>query len=228
MRFAFRKHKGLVRERQEDSLIHWPKSSANGSGSLFVVADGLGGLPEGHVASGTAVKVLSQLVKPKGFKSPADLQQAVTAAHESIGELNHARDIDSYMATTLTAAYVSGQKLWTAHVGDCRLYRLRDSRLRQLTDDHSIDRHTLARALGFPGDFSVDGKQFRVRESDRLLVCSDGLYGMVPDKDLAEILSAVQTPDEIADVLLKRALDAGGHDNITFYVIEVESTDAGS
>ncbi len=222
MQFAYKKHKGLVREEQEDSMAHWPKTSKAAKEKLFAVADGLGGLPDGEIASSNAVKaVMDYTSEHKGIESLAELKAAVMQAQQAVDEQNKDRNIDDYMATTLTLAYLNGDQLWVAHVGDCRLYRVRDQKLELLTEDHAIDRYTLSRAVGFPGEFKVDTKKLKVREGDQLLLCSDGLYGMVEENDLLQPLLTHQDASAAVDALLKSALDNGGHDNISIYVIQI-------
>jgi protein phosphatase len=143
------------------------------------------------------------------------------------------------MGTTCTCLVVSDQRVEIAHVGDTRAYVLRDGELRLLTEDHSLaqelvrvgrlsedeaashaSRNTLTRALGTPGELDVDRASWELRDGDRLLLCSDGLTGGVPDDQIAVVLGA-GSATESADRLVEAALAAGGTDNVTVIVIDV-------
>ena len=144
------------------------------------------------------------------------------------------------MGTTLTAAELSPAGLLTiGHVGDSRAYILRSGLLEQLTNDHSVvaeylragsirpedvsshpQRSMLTRALGLESGVEVDIIEMKVREGDRLLICSDGLTSMVADKRVVELLG-LSTPEEAVWMLIEAANRAGGHDNISLAVVDV-------
>jgi protein phosphatase len=219
---------GRARERNEDGLLVAPP--------LFAVADGMGGHRGGDVASRLALEALGE-----GDRALAD---RVREANRRVYERSMVDRAVAGMGTTLTAAVVEGDRLRLAHVGDSRAYLLRDGRLRRLTEDHTLVhrmvtrgqlteeeaaehpyRSVLTRALGTEPDVAVDEAVVEVRAGDRLLLCTDGLTGMVPEARVAEILRTVRDPQEAADRLVEEANEAGGLDNITVLVLEVEDGD---
>ena len=226
---AVRTHRGRVRRTNEDAYLAVPP--------LFAVADGLGGLAAGEVASRIAMEALSASVS--GLLSPDALVGLLQAAHEAIRRAAADDDRLAGMGTTCTCLLVAGGVAEIAHVGDTRAYCLRAGRLELLTRDHSLaqelvrigrlseleatvhsSRNTLTRALGAPGELQVDRVSWPLASGDRLLLCSDGLNGLVSDGGIAELLGG-DTPSESAERLLRAALEAGGTDNVTALVLDV-------
>jgi PPM family protein phosphatase len=219
---------GRQRERNEDSFLSVPP--------LYAVADGMGGHRGGNVASSLAVRVLSQVAQPGNWQQ---LAEQVRQANRAI--LDAARDDRSLsgMGTTLTAAFMEGEDLHLAHVGDSRAYLLRGGELTQLSEDHTLvhrmvqegkiteeeaehhpQRSILIRALGVEDPVEVDESVVAVREGDRILLCSDGLYSMVDDGAMRETLAATPDPQEACERLVEMANAAGGMDNITVLVLD--------
>jgi len=215
---------------------------------LFVVADGMGGHFDGHKASEIVSRsfagyVLDWLYLPllrgdDGIRPPIQevMEDAVYRANRAL-ELP---DPEKEMGTTLTAALIFGNRLFLVHVGDSRAYLLTDEEgLQPVTTDHSIvqamkdagqltaeeaavhpNRNLLYRALmGEPLE-QIDIFTQSLPEQGMLVLCSDGLWGLIPDAEMEEILSAEETLPEKADKLVKEALKAGGHDNITVILVE--------
>jgi protein phosphatase len=148
------------------------------------------------------------------------------------------------MGTTTTAIYVAGDEAAIAHVGDSRAYRLRDGRLEQLTDDHSLveelrrqgkltaeeahehpQKSIITRALGPEPVVPVDRQTVPLREGDVFLLCSDGLTSMVDDEDIARVLTGAESLGTAGQQLIAAANDAGGRDNITVILFRVEDVD---
>ncbi|HHY92798.1 MAG TPA: Stp1/IreP family PP2C-type Ser/Thr phosphatase [Firmicutes bacterium] len=232
---------GCVRTNNEDA--YWEGGDAGWH--LAVVADGMGGHQAGEVASRVAVEVVGRLVQaadPAG-KSPAACQQllstAVARANEKVYALARQEPAFAGMGTTLTAALIHGSALELAHVGDSRAYRLRAGRLELLTEDHSLvqelvnkgtlspaearfhpQRHILTRALGTEPELKVDLKHQETLPGDVLLLCTDGLSGVLEDAELEEVLNRVPRREVTAE-LVHRANSKGGRDNITVVVVEV-------
>jgi PPM family protein phosphatase len=225
---------GRKRRHNEDSYVFSPP--------LFAIADGMGGARAGEVASAIAAGALSET---------AVLDAPGTAAHtvaELVQEANrrvHARastDAETAgMGTTMTVALVDGASVTFGHVGDSRAYLLRDGRLEQLTDDHSLvaelvrrgelslsaaevhpQRSVITRALGTDPDVDVDTFSIAGRDDDLYLICSDGLSDMV-DGDRIESILVEQRRDlrEAARRLIQEANRAGGDDNITAILFEL-------
>jgi PPM family protein phosphatase len=208
-------HVGLVRGRNEDSLLVTPR--------LLAVADGMGGANAGDAASRVAVETLRAVA---AVADPsAALPGAMAAANGSVHALSSTSAELDGMGTTLTAAALGDGLLTVAHVGDSRLYRLRDDMLERLTRDHTLAEevpgiaaqyeHVLLRAVG-PGEtVEVDVESHPVESGDRYLLCSDGLTNHVSDAELAGALAADRPLAEIAAGLVDVALARGGSDNVT-------------
>lgn len=216
---------GRLRQSNEDALLL--------AEPVFAVADGMGGARAGEVASAMAVAALH------GF---AGGEQDLAVAIEEVNRRIHAAaqgDAALHgMGTTITAAMIDGSTLVLAHVGDSRAYLLRAGQLRQLTDDHSLvgelirrgaltpeeaERHpqrsVITRALGADSAVDVDVLRVPIEDGDLLLLCSDGLTGMVGDPELTRILRAGGDLDGLARACVAAANQAGGEDNVTVVLV---------
>lgn len=229
-------------------LTTLPRESSDVSVGLFVVADGMGGHQGGEVASRLAVRsvvyqVLSQLVMPALDDSMGEaLQQlmigAVQAANEAIWD--HAQAMGSDMGTTCTAVLLVGQGLYIAHVGDSRAYLCEPGGLRQLTSDHSTVgrliqlgqlepsearehplRNQLYRTIGQQPQVLVDFVYQPVGVGSHLLICSDGLWGLVDETLMEQALSHSPWPQDACNELIALANLAGGEDNISAVVVSL-------
>ncbi|HET6687147.1 MAG TPA: protein phosphatase 2C domain-containing protein [Jiangellaceae bacterium] len=238
LRYVARSDVGLVREGNEDSGYAGPR--------LLAIADGMGGHAAGEVASSATIEELVQIENAGGDRDPLHaLQAAVKAANDRIRTIVDADPERHGMGTTLTALLWTGEALALAHIGDSRAYLLRDGILRQITHDHTfvqslVDegritadeakvhpaRAMILRALQGDGDPDVDLEMIEVRGGDRLLVCSDGLSGVVRDTTLRDTLVQHEELAEAAEALVGLALKGGAPDNITCVVADVIDTDA--
>ena len=228
--FGSRTDIGCLRDHNEDSLVVAPP--------LFAIADGMGGHAAGEVASEIAVRVLSELAPehPDG----AALGHAVEEANRAVIQAAHEGRGRQGMGTTMTAAMLEGERLVIAQVGDSRAYLLHQGKLQQLTRDHSLmadmieagqltpeearthpQRSVITRALGSDTHLHPDIYEINVETGDRLLICSDGLSGMVFDNEIENTLRRVQDPQRCASQLVNEAIAAGGHDNVTVIVADV-------
>ena len=224
---------GKVRDGNEDSFLVEPP--------LFAVADGMGGHRGGEVASQLALETVEQLF----HNGTGTLAEQVKEANRAVFERSQSDRSVTGMGTTLTAAIVDDAELQLAHVGDSRAYLLRAGSLRRLTDDHTLvarmvkageiteaeaeihpHRNVLTRALGTEPDVRVDEREVGLMGSDRLLLCSDGLTGMVTEDQIQAILEATGSPQQTADRLVRAANRAGGVDNVTVVVLEVRDDDS--
>ena len=218
---------GRVRERNEDSILVQPP--------LYVVADGMGGHRGGQVASQAAVETMEELAGDR----KGSLADHVRRANRAVWDRSVEDQQLSGMGTTLTAARVDGASATIAHVGDSRAYLLREGLLRQLTTDHTLvermirsgeiteaeadvhpHKNVLTRALGTDEQVEVDEDAVELIDGDRLLLCSDGLTGMVTEDQIQAILETTESPQQAADRLVKAANRAGGIDNISVVVID--------
>jgi serine/threonine protein phosphatase PrpC len=221
---------GREREGNEDSFLERPP--------LFVVADGMGGAEAGEVASQTVVEVFTDAAE--AGELPDALEATVQTANARIHAMAVEDASKAGMGCTTTAAFAAGGRLTTAHVGDSRLYRLRDGRLEQLTDDHSLvgglvrlgqltpeeaehhpQRSVILRAVGVEPTVEVDILHHELETDDVYIACSDGLTGMVRDVVIAETLGMFPSLAESAEMLIELANAAGGRDNITVALFRI-------
>jgi protein phosphatase len=227
---------GQVREGNEDSYLL--------ADPLFAVADGMGGHRGGEVASDLALRTVEEMFAA----DEGSLTEQVERANTAVFERSQAdRDV-SGMGTTLTAALVEDRKIRLAHVGDSRAYLLREGRLHLLTEDHTLvhrmvqegeiteaqaethpHRSILTRALGVDPAVQVDERYVDVRAGDRLLLCTDGLTGMLHDGQIESVLETEPDPQRAVERLVRDANRAGGVDNITAVLLDfAEDPSAGA
>jgi len=212
-------------------------------GVLMLVCDGMGGPAAGDVAAQLAATSIKERLEAEGDnvgRAPThSLKRAVLQANAAILNEADAHPEERGMGTTCTAALVSPERLAIAQVGDSRAYLMREGRLRPLTRDQTLVadllesgalkedqvqqfpfRHVLAQALGTKPHVDPVITDVEVREGDRVLLCSDGLHGAVPDATIAAILSKTRHVDEASQALIDAALAAGGPDNVTVVVAD--------
>lgn len=238
---------GRQRENNEDSYLYWEPADDQGFaelGRLAVIADGMGGYEGGQEASRIAVETVRD-VYAKGFRgSPAEaLHSAFSIAHERIQTYAEQHPELQGMGTTCTALAILDRRLYFAHVGDSRLYLVRGAEITRLTRDHSYvgrlvesgivrsedaethpQRHILTAALGSGREVAADASVAPVllEEGDALVLCTDGLWGVVHEQDILPIAQS-KSPSEACRALVDMALQRGGPDNITVQVLRVGS-----
>jgi protein phosphatase len=243
LEYAWRTDKGLVRSLNEDAVAVHPEMR------LVIVADGIGGASAGEVASRLAAHVISEHFR--GYaRAPVDRAEATELAREAVLEANRiiwdsARRSPRYagMGTTVVVGVAGPDWMVFVHVGDSRLYLLRDDALHQLTRDHSliqevvdqgffptleeaqrygINENILTRGLGSSSVVDVDVGDVDMRPGDLYLYCTDGLSGMVGDEGIRTALSFEGAKlDTMSDRLVQLACDGGGLDNITVALTRV-------
>jgi PPM family protein phosphatase len=211
---------------------------------LFVVADGMGGAQAGEVASELAVKQFERGL-PDTHNPAEGLAELIQAANAEIHRQARDDPDRAGMGTTVTAAYVEGDNVVVAHVGDSRCYLLRDGDLIRLTRDHSLvgelvargklteeqaeshpQRSVITRALGAYPEVEVDTEVFPARGGDVFLLCSDGLTGMVHEPQLKPLLEdRERSLEQIGRALIAAANEAGGRDNITVILFRLEEVE---
>jgi PPM family protein phosphatase len=236
---------GCQRENNEDSYLYWePREDEEfkRKGRLAVIADGMGGHEGGQEASRLAVETVRE-VYDLGFRDDPQtaLVESFAAAHTRIQDYAMRHPIFEGMGTTCTAFVLRGLQLYFAHVGDSRLYLVRDGRISRLTRDHSYvgrlvesglvsaedaekhpQRHILTAALGAGRELAVDAAEQGVplQQGDDLLLCTDGLWGVVTEEELESAVSN-NAPAKCCAALVKLARKRGGPDNITMQVLRV-------
>ena len=241
---------GLKRKSNEDSYC------VNEEAGLYVVADGMGGHAHGEVASRIAVETIEEFIKltagdsdvtwPYGIDDQLSLngnrlKTSIRFANQKLLEHAKSQSDCEGMATTVVALLLENGIAEIAHVGDSRLYLVRDSEISCLTSDHSwvneqvqsgvIDsdqarnhplRNVVTRALGGKPDLEVDVQSLELRANDRLLLCSDGLTSMVNDDEILRILLAGEGGVEQVEELVEAANRGGGEDNTTTILLRTE------
>jgi protein phosphatase len=218
---------GQVREGNEDSYLVEPP--------LYAVADGMGGHRGGEVASQLALETIEAMYR----EGNGTLADQVREANRAVFARSAQDRSVTGMGTTLTAVLIGPGGAHLAHVGDSRAYLLRAGSFRQLTEDHTLvnrmvrsgeispdeaevhpNRNVLLRSLGTEPEVDVDVQDVGLLEGDRLVICSDGLTGMVTEDQIQAILEAEPQPQEAAERLVRAANRAGGIDNITVVVLD--------
>src|SRR6476659_4178025 len=229
---------GRVRDHNEDAFIVEPP--------LYAIADGMGGANAGEVASQLALETIGEMQRTGTGTLDDEVREANRVVFARSGEDTKLAG----MGTTVTAALASAEALHLVHVGDSRAYLLRAGSMRQLTHDHTLvdrmveageisrteadvhpHRNVLLRALGTEAKVDVEAHDVGLLEGDRVLICSDGLTTMVTEAQIVAILDVtVGEPQDAAERLVRAANRAGGIDNITAIVLEVEAgePDAGT
>lgn len=225
---------GKKRKHNEDAFLVAPEHE------LYVIADGMGGYAAGEVASALAIETLRESfaagefgVVEEGFpRRGAELVAAIRTANTRIRQEAQRDERMTGMGTTLVAARFSPGKnrLYVAHVGDSRCYRLRDGELKQLTTDHTLGSvgivgptaNKLSRAVGVFDDVEVDLTIDEPRIGDHYVLCSDGLYKMMPDDSIRETVEGADSIEAVATELVRVANERGGSDNVSVVVVRVD------
>jgi protein phosphatase len=235
-RFAGFTDTGQVRAVNQDNYYVDPE------GRFFIVADGMGGHAGGQEASKIATDTVRQHLEQHWDEETGAeglLKEAIAQANDAILADQTEHPERSEMGTTVVVVVYRQDQFWYAHVGDSRLYRLDGDKLKQLTTDHTwvaraMDlghlneeqarthplRHVLLQCLGRQDLHQIDIEPIDVASGDRLLLCSDGLSGEVPDDQIRHYLLSSPSCQEAASCLVDAANQAGGSDNITVVVVE--------
>ena len=229
--------KGPVRENNEDAL----GSRQYEDGVLMIVADGLGAHNAGEVASTLAIEVMEREMSLASgpVLSMKNLRHAVQQANLEVYQKAITVPELYRMGTAVIASAITGSTLFTAHIGDCRLYMLRNGVITQLTKDHTWvgervqygiltpeearthpNRHMLTRYLGYELLASIDFLKIDIQPGDILLQCSDGAYETMLDPELAEIIKS-NTPEAACKTIIRKSREAGAEDNISVQVVSV-------
>lgn len=238
LRWGLETDTGRVRSVNQDAV--WA------NGSLFIVADGMGGHQGGEEASRIAIGSMSQIGSVQNVEELAD---AVVAANVLIREKGSSnRELHGMGTTVVALGLLPGKPadgdviFGAANVGDSRLYVFEDGRLRQISLDHSLvgeleragqitaseaarhpQRNVVTRALGADEDVDVDTWELPARHGQRYLLCSDGLVNELSDKEITIELASNEDPEEAANQLVAAANSSGGRDNITVLIVDVDA-----
>lgn len=236
MRASVKTSIGKVRKTNEDSYAFAPPH-------LFAVADGMGGHVAGEIASTMAINTINRFIEKHQTvvaENPLKfLQAAVEEANRLIFAMAQSRQECLGMGTTVTAVYVVPPKLYWSHVGDSRLYIVRNGILHQVTRDHSVvgellqngsitaeealihpHRNILTRAVGTEEFVTVDTGCCELIKDDKFLLCTDGLTTMLSEQEISAIINEEADLDRATDKMLTDALTNGGYDNITVILVD--------
>lgn len=230
---------GKVRKANQD-FVYINNEKIGSLDNLYIVADGLGGHKAGEIASEASIDFFEQFIYETKDDETLDLLvSALAYANECVFKLARKNKEYENMGTTLLASTIKNNKIYIAHVGDCRLYGIRKGKILQMTSDHtytmdllkagiiskeeaenSKDSNILTRALGTDKNVKADALFCDIYEDDIFLMCSDGLSDMVSDEEILQILSTNISTEQKVKNLIQRANDNGGRDNIAVIVIE--------
>jgi serine/threonine protein phosphatase PrpC len=231
---------GPVREDNQDSIRLSDHENPVGRGLLFAIADGMGGYAHGGVASLLALEsFIDVLASQNGSSIPKTLQRGVEAANLQVYQKAQQMDVGR-MGTTLTAAYVFGDMLYLAHVGDSRAYLIRDGRCICLTSDHTTvgdmvrsklispdkirthaQRSILTKSVGTALFVQPDIVQQKLKEGDRLILCSDGVWSVIEDEEFAQVAGRSSSMDRVSQDIIDLALDHQTDDNASVVVFHL-------
>lgn len=244
MKTANRTDIGRIRTINEDRALVQP--DLNGF-ALAIVADGMGGHKAGDIASSMAIELIESQLQTIHTGMTVEqfertIKQAVVYANDKVYEFASRQDKFHGMGTTVVVALATREMIMLAHIGDSRAYLAHKQNIRQLTEDHSLvneliksgqisseeairhpRRNVLTRALGTEPNVDVDFNQWLWQKGDILLLCTDGLSGLVFPDTMSTILQNKQLSlQQKADGLVERALQAGGDDNVTVALLANE------
>lgn len=227
---------GLSRKNNEDRYF------VDKNQRLFIVADGMGGHLAGEVASQMAVETVGQSLQRVDENNPQEqLNLAVEKANRTVEQAAKGNPALHGMGTTLSVILLHQQQGYLAHVGDSRIYHLRNQKLEQLSDDHSLVGeqlrqgiiteeqaktsslgNILLQAIGITPQLDICQKKVALAATDQFLLCSDGLTDMVSDKEIEELLRQPAAITLRCESLIKAAIAAGGKDNITVVLLQID------
>lgn len=226
---------GLMRSDNEDALL------VDAGKRIFAVADGLGGLPEGAMASEIAIEVLRQWTKKRKSADAVNFPPLFTRINEEVCTRGREVSSDLGIGTTLTVAHIVGNTLTIGHIGDTALVVFKADQWRQLTQDHTMAQemisqlapgeeayipdyfnHTLTRCLGQTGKVKIDVSTAQLEPGDRLLLFSDGVSKTMHMDEVHSLIFAAASPEAAVRKLIDTANERGGPDNTTAIAIFVE------
>lgn len=242
IQIGFKSDRGKRRSNNEDACFVMPKEN------IYMVADGVGGNNAGECASNMAVSKIAECIKNNSLEEVTDkdqiatyLQKCVAAANSGIIKFAISNKENRGMATTLVMCYIKDEMLYTANIGDSRGYICRDGELFQITEDHSYVNnlikmgaitheeakdhekgHMITKALGAAKEAEADYYQTKLELGDVVLLCTDGLYGELPEEKIEKLIAGEEDMPKLAEKLIAYANEAGGRDNITAVCIKIK------
>lgn len=238
MKYGIRTDRGLKRQLNEDNcnvLVGYP-----GIPACFVIADGMGGHKCGEVASKQAVdSVCNLLLKADWEKENISemLSDIIVKVNDEIYNFSLLDEATQGMGTTLIITVLKNRKLYIGHVGDSRVYIIREDSIEKVTWDHSFieelvkngsitrdeavnhpKRNLITRAVGYELGLQVDTYEIDLKDNDIILLCTDGLTNMLTEEEILDIIKNNEEPQDACDTLIQKANNNGGEDNTTVIV----------
>jgi PPM family protein phosphatase len=241
-------HIGRKSKENQDYHAVYPTGDGKepGQGIMLVLADGMGGLNDGATASKLAVEILLKTYyESESAEIPAALENAALKANAAVIAESQKDPLGDRMGSTLTAVVIRKDRMYYVHVGDSRGYIIHDDQIRQFTEDHSFvaslvkagviseedaldhpDANLVTRAIGIEDDLQVDVPREAIclQKGQYVLLCCDGLYKVVPENEMLQIVNEEKEPRAICKKLIDRANENGGPDNITVVLARIEKT----
>ncbi|NLD19334.1 MAG: Stp1/IreP family PP2C-type Ser/Thr phosphatase [Clostridiales bacterium] len=241
VQIGFKCSRGVVRKNNEDACFVIP------SHNVYIVADGVGGNNSGEVASRTAVSEIAGYVAENDISACKEteeifgfLSEAIRVANEKVYQAGMDAEENRGMATTVVMAYIKGKKAYVVNIGDSRAYLFRNGKLKRITNDHTYvnelikkgvitedeaehhqQKNVITKALGAEYYVDPDFYQVKLKEDDVLMLCSDGLYGEVKEKEIAQYIRETDSMNELCSELVDKAIKSGGRDNITVVCLRI-------
>lgn len=238
---GFKTDKGKKRDRNEDSLFVMPQED------IYIVADGVGGQNSGELASSLAVKSIAEYIKEKplyGIKDEAVLRayflDCMKHANQIILQTAHQSQENAGMATTVVLLHLTDGNAYIVNVGDSRAYICRDSRISQITEDHTYvnelvkggsitkaqaelhpQKNMITRALGGEEKILPDFYRLETVKDDIIILCTDGLYGEVSEEEISGMAAESNSMSILSKNLVQHANRNGGNDNITVICLKI-------
>lgn len=234
---------GVIRSMNQD---YYYCSEKNTGIHFYIIADGMGGHKGGEVASCTSVNVVKDYIVEHYWQGKYQnnrlllVRDAFLKSNQEVFEMSEKKEELRGMGTTLTMALVEDNVLYMGHIGDSRIYLIKDGKAEKITEDHSLveelvkngsisqeeaDNHPqkniITRALGTQLDVEIDVVSRKLEKVDMLLMCTDGLTNMLNEKDIELIYQKIKDPQKLCNSLITEANKRGGKDNITVIAVKV-------
>ncbi len=245
MDVGFKTDKGIARYNNEDACFVMVDEN------VFIIADGVGGNRSGEIASRTATRLVSQYIsskpieKNKGEEYIKDyFNGCIAETNLGVFQLGQKFDENFGMATTIVIGYIEGSKLYIFNIGDSRAYLYRDGVIRQITEDHTYvntlvkagviskeaalvheKKNVITRALGAEAITNADAFTESLQEDDVIIMCTDGLYGEVSEREMVEVFKKGYNMSQTCSNLVELANLNGGGDNITIICLKFTKED---
>ena len=233
---------GNVRKENEDNFLIENFQCKGNNCLLIAVADGVGGAKAGGTASKIAIDTVKEVLFDMQKVTTDVLKTSIGIANKNIFEMSLKDENYRGMATTFTAIVFTEDTFILGHVGDSRMYIVRDDNIKLLTEDHTVvsrlfkdgviaeedmknhpQRNVLSNALGIQDEISIDISQYKIYENDVYVICTDGLYKYIDDNEIKDTVKNIPL-ENLTEYFVSKAKERGGDDNISVVVVKVVSS----